>query len=138
MNSTVPCFTQGFGHLVAASSQTMWWGICFSTTKDNHLLLEIYEPSLLETLSCGFITSGSSGGVDKGAITTGSNSPSTRKIKKVLAFYSQGGYKCMTSKHSVGGCVRIWSWACLCVSGCKNQTTKQKNKQNKKRIKDVS
>jgi len=43
----------------------------------------------LETLSCGFITSGSSGGVDKGAITTGSNSPSTIKIKKVLACNKQ-------------------------------------------------
>jgi len=42
-------------------------------------LLGIYEPSLLETLSCGFITSGSSGGVDRGAMTTGSNSPSRNK-----------------------------------------------------------
>ena len=105
MNSTDPCFTQGFGHLVAASSQTMWSGIGYSTKKDNHLSLEIYEPSLLETLSCGFITSGSSGGVDKGAMTTGSNSPSTINIKKVLAFYSPGGYQCMTTKHSVAGCV---------------------------------
>jgi len=47
--------------------------------------LEIYEPSLLETLSCGFMTSGSSGGVDKGAITTGSNSPSTIKNKKSVS-----------------------------------------------------
>lgn len=40
-----------------------------------------YDPSLLETLSCGFITSGNSGGVDRGAITTGSNSPSKTRIQ---------------------------------------------------------
>lgn len=43
--------------------------------------LDIYEPSLLETLSCGFMTSGNSGGVDRGAITTGSNSPSKINIE---------------------------------------------------------
>lgn len=45
--------------------------------KKNHTLgNNIYEPSLLETVSWGFITSGNSGGVEWGAITTGSNSPS--------------------------------------------------------------
>ena len=35
----------------------------------------------MDTLSWGFITSGNSGGVDRSAMTTGSNSPSKTKIK---------------------------------------------------------
>ena len=53
----------------------------FATKRTHHKYIEFYDPSLLETLSCGFMTSGSSGGVDKGAIDTGSNSPSKINIE---------------------------------------------------------
>lgn len=48
---------------------------------ETNTLLNFYEPSLFDTLSWGFITSGNSGGVDRSAMTTGSNSPSKTKIK---------------------------------------------------------
>lgn len=47
------------------------------------IIIRSHDPSPPGMLSWGFMTSGNSGGVDRGAMATGSNSPSsTNKITK--------------------------------------------------------
>ena len=45
------------------------------------MIIRSHDPSPPGMLSWGFITSGNSGGVDRGAMTTGSNSPSKTQTK---------------------------------------------------------
>lgn len=50
-------------------------------TAGARIIIRSHDPSPPGMLSWGFMTSGNSGGVDRGAMTTGSNSPSKTQTK---------------------------------------------------------
>lgn len=75
-------------YMVSSSTESLFptkWCIntstIYGTAGARIIIIRSHDPSPPGMLSWGFMTSGNSGGVDRGAMTTGSNSPSRTQTK---------------------------------------------------------